>query len=100
MLSLCYAGLWNFNSLTAGTTLDPSDGITVKKRGITPCALPPDTTTGAPVCADVWITGAGGADVPAFAPGKYGQGLNIAPGVLNWGKSAPVPRAVTGCAAC
>jgi hypothetical protein len=79
-------GLWNFNGLSAGTTLASSDGTTVLKRGTVPCALPPDPSTGAPVCADVWITGAGGADVPAFAPGKFGQGLNIASGVLNWGE--------------
>lgn len=80
------AGLWNFNALAAGTILQDSDGTTVIKRGTVPCTLPPDPTTGAPVCADVWVSGAGGAAVPAFAPGRYGQGLNIASGVLNWGK--------------
>jgi hypothetical protein len=80
------AGLWNFNALAAGTILQDSDGTTVIKRGSIPCALAPDPTTGAPVCTDVWVSGAGGAAVPAFAPGRYGQGLNIASGVLNWGE--------------
>lgn len=83
-------GLWNFNTLTAGTTLQNSDGTTVIKRGTTPCALPADASTGAAVCPDVWITGAGGADVPALVPGKFDQGLNIASGLLNWGESLHV----------
>ena len=81
-----HTGLWNFNDLLPNTTLLNSDGAAVIKRGATPCALPADAATGAPVCADVWVTGAGGAAVPAFVPGRFGQGLNIASGLLNWGE--------------
>lgn len=88
-------GLWNFNALTEGTTQADSDGTTVIKRGTSPCGLPADAT-GQAVCPEAWITGAGGAAVPALVPGRFGQGLNIASGLLNWGELMVCWRSLSG----
>lgn len=44
------------------------------------------------------ITGSGTASVSGLVVGRYGQGLNIAPGVSNWGQifDAPLLQAAPG----
>ena len=77
-------GLWNFNDLTAGTSLSSSGSSAVIKRGATPCSVP--SPPGVPPCPDAWLTGNGTAGVDGLLAGKYGKGINVAPGLDNWGK--------------
>ena len=77
-------GLWSFNALLTGTTLSSSTNGSVIKRGATPCSVP--SSPGVPPCPDAWLTGNGTAGVDGLLAGKYGKGINVAPGLGNWGE--------------